>query len=87
MQLRRPVAERVVAAAREALPTRDAVIARQILAADLTLLADLDYQIHAAETALGTLLPRSPYATLTSVPRWAVVRAANYAAALGDPQR
>lgn len=87
LQLRRPVAERVVAAAREALPTRDAVIARQILAADLVLLADLDDQIQAAETALGTLLPRSPYATLTSVPGWAVVRAANYAAALGDPQR
>lgn len=60
LQLRRPVAEHVVAAA------RDAVIARRLLAADLVLLADLD-QIHAAETALGSLLPRSPYATLTSV--------------------
>ena len=35
LQLRRPVAERLVAAARDALPTRDAVIARRILAADL----------------------------------------------------
>lgn len=70
LQLRRPVAERLVAAARDALPTRDAAIARQILAADLVLLADLDDQIRAAETALESLLPHSPYATLTSVPGW-----------------
>jgi transposase len=87
LQLRRPVAERLVGAARDALPTRDAVIARQILAADLQLMSDLDDQIHAAESALGSLLPRSPYATLTSVPGWAVVRVSNYASALGDPHR
>jgi transposase len=87
LQLRRPVAERLVAAARDALPTRDAVIARRILAADLVLLTDLDDQIQSAQTALGALLPRSPYAMLTSVPGWAVVRVSNYAAALGDPQR
>lgn len=87
LQLRRPLAERLVAAAREALPTRDAAIARRILAADLMLLADLDDQIQYAETALGALLPRSPYATLTSVPGWAVVRVSNYAAAVGDPRR
>ncbi|BBX51411.1 hypothetical protein MPOR_24370 [Mycolicibacterium poriferae] len=63
------------------------MIARRILAADLALLADLDDQIQSAETALGSLLPRSPYATLTSVPGWAVVRVSNYAAALGDPKR
>jgi transposase len=87
LQLRRPLAERLVAAARDALPTRDAVIARRILAADLALLADLEDQIQCAETALGSLLPRSPYATLTSVPGWGVVRVSNYAAALGDPRR
>ncbi|KQH79837.1 MULTISPECIES: IS110 family transposase [Mycobacteriaceae] len=87
LQLRRPVAERLVSAARDALPTRDAVIARQILAADLNLLADLDDQIRSAETALTALLPRSPYATLTTVPGWGVVRVSNYAAALGDPAR
>ena len=87
LQLRHPVAERLVAAARDALPTRDAVVARRILAADLALLTDLDAQIHSAETELGLLLPRSPYATLTSVPGWGVVRVSNYAAALGDPQR
>lgn len=87
LQLRRPVAERLVTAARDALPTRDAVIARQILAADLNLLADLDDQVQSAETALTALLPRSPYATLTTVPGWGVVRVSNYAAALGDPAR
>ncbi|GFM21537.1 MULTISPECIES: IS110 family transposase [Mycobacteriaceae] len=87
LQLRRSVAERVVAAARDALPTRDAGIARRILAADLVLLADLDDQIDTAETELGWLLPRSPYATLTSVPGWGTVRVSNYAAALGDPRR
>jgi transposase len=87
LQLRRPVAERLVAAARDALPTRDAVIARQILAADLNLLADLDEQIQSAETALTALLPRSPYTTLTTVPGWGVVRISNYAAALGNPTR
>lgn len=87
LQLRRPVAERLVAAARDALPTRDAAIARQILAADLNLLAGLDAQIQVAEAALAVLLPRSPFSTLTTVPGWGVVRAANYAAALGDPYR
>jgi hypothetical protein len=36
--------ECLVTAAREALPTTDAVIARRILAADLALLTDLDAQ-------------------------------------------
>ncbi len=87
VQLRRPLAERLVAAAHDALPTRDAVVARRVLAADLKLLADLDIQIEAAETELAALLPRSPFATMTSVPGWGVVRVSNYAAALGDPQR
>lgn len=85
--VRRPVAERVVSAARDALPTRDAVVARRVLAADLGLLADLDTQIESAECELAALLPFSPYATLTSVPGWGVVRVSNYAAALGDPGR
>lgn len=85
LQLRRPVAERLVTAAREALPTTDAVIARRILAADLALLADLDTQVSAAETELATLLPASPFATLTTVPGWGTVRSSNYAAALSDP--
>jgi transposase len=87
VQLRRPVAERLVAAAKDALPTRDAVVARRVLASDVALLADLDSGINDAETELARLLPLSPFSTLTSVPGWGVVRACNYAAALGDPTR
>ena len=87
IQLRRAVAERLVTAAREALATRDGVVARRVLAADLGLLADLDTQVEVAERELAALLPASPYATLTSVPGWGVVRVCNYAAALGDPDR
>ena len=87
VQLRRPIAERLVAAAKDALPTRDAVVARRVLATDVCLLADLDSRINDAETELARLLPRSPFGTLTSVPGWGVVRASNYAAALGDPAR
>lgn len=87
IQLRRPVAERLVAAAKDALPTRDAVVARRVLASDVALLADLDIQIEHAENELAALLPLSPFATLPSVPGWGVVRSSNYAAALGDPDR
>jgi transposase len=87
VQLRRPVAERLVGAAKDALPTRDAVVARRVLASDVALLADLDARIVDAETELARLLPLSPFSTLTSVPGWGVVRVSNYAAALGDPDR
>ena len=40
-----------------------------------TLLADLDAQVAAAEATLAGLLPSSPFAPLTSVPGWGVVRA------------
>ena len=42
LQIRKPVADRLVQAARDALPTAGAVVARAVLAADLALLADLD---------------------------------------------
>lgn len=87
LQVRRTVAERIVGAARNALPTLDAAVARQVLAADLALLGDLDAQVCSAETALARLLPNSPFATLTSVPGWGTVRAGNYGAAIGDPAR
>jgi transposase len=87
VQLRRPVAERLITAARDALPTRDAVVARRVLATDVCLLTDLDSRIEQAEAELAGLLPLSPFETLTSVPGWGVVRVANYAAALGDPAR
>jgi transposase len=87
VRLRRELAERLVSAAREALPVADAAVARRVLAADVALLVDLDIQIAAAETELAALIPHSPFSTLTSVPGWGVVRVANYAAALGDPNR
>jgi transposase len=87
IQLCQPVAQRLVAVARDALPTRDAVMARRVLATDMGLLAVLDTQINAAEAELARLVPRSAFATLTSVPGWGVVRVSNYAAALGDPGR
>jgi transposase len=54
------VAERLVAAARVALPTDQAVVARRVLADDLALLASLDGQIGEVEQQLGGLLPATP---------------------------
>lgn len=87
VQVRHPLAQRLVAAARDALPTREAEVARQVLAADLVLLAGLDAQVQAAETAMAGLLPGSAFATLGSVPGWGTVRVGNYGAAVGDPSR
>ena len=81
------MAARLVAAARDALPTRDAAVAREMVANDLQLLAALDQQIDQAEDQLDTLLPRTPFAVLTTVPGWGVVRASAYGAAVGDPGR
>ena len=82
-----PVADRLVAAARDALPTRDATAAREVLAEDLALLSILDAQVRAADEHLARLLPGSPFAPLTSAPGWGVVRATGYGAAVGDPAR
>jgi transposase len=87
LQVRQLMAERLVAAARDALPTADAAVARQVLAADLRLLRELDREIAVTEQELAILLPDSPFSTLTTVPGWGVVRAANYARAVGDPNR
>lgn len=82
-----PVASRLVDAARDALPTRDSVIARQVLKADLALLRDLDAQVAAAEQAMTELLPATPYRTLSTVPGWGLVRVCSYGAARGEPSR
>lgn len=87
LRICKPQADKLIAAARDALPMPDAPVARQVLAADLALLADLDAQVEQAEAQLARLLPLSPFRTLTSVPGWGVVRAGNYAGALGDPTR
>jgi transposase len=83
----RTTAGRLVAAARVALPTLGADVARQALATDMVLLAQLETQIAAVEERLAALLPSTEYAVLTSAPGWGVVRAAQYAGALGSPKR
>jgi transposase len=87
LRVRRSTTERLVAAARAALPSAEAQVARQVLADDLALLACLDAQIAAAEARLDQLLPDTPFAPLTTVPGWGTVRAANYGAAVGDLDR
>lgn len=85
--VQRRMASRLVAAARDALPTRDAVVAREMVTNDLKMLQVLDQQVAHAEEQLGLLLPRTPFTVLTTVPGWATVRASAYGAAVGDPSR
>ena len=87
LQIRRPIADKLVEAARNALPMPDAAVARAVLAADLALLSDLDSQIDAATAELARLVPVSPFAPLLTVKGWGAVRAGNYGGALGDPTR
>jgi transposase len=87
LRVRRSAADRLVAAARAALPAPEAVVARRVLADDLALLACLDAQIAAAEAQMARLLPDTPFAPLFTVPGWGTVRAANYGAAVGDLDR
>jgi transposase len=81
------VAERLVTAARQAVVVPEAAVARQVLAADLELLADLDTQVADAETRIRGLIPATRYAVLCSGPGWGHVRVGAYAAAVGDPGR
>ena len=81
------VAQRLVEAARQALPTETAIVARTIAAADLALLADLDGQVAEATVRIGELIPATPYAVLLTGPGWADARVGAYAAAVGDPGR
>ena len=87
LRVRRSTTERLVTAARAALPCLEAPVARQVLADDLVLLSCLDAQIAAAEAKMAQLLPKTPFAPLTTVPGWGIVRAANYGAAVGDLDR
>ena len=85
--VRAAVAERLVEAARIAIPTDQATVARAVLADDLALLEHLEDQIAAIDQQLEGLLPATPLAMLTSVPGWGTVRAARYGAAVGDLAR
>lgn len=87
VQVTRSRAQRLVAAARDALPLPGAPVARRVLDEDLALLADLDTQISGADAELARLLPATAFATLPTVPGWGVTRAAKYGAAVGDPVR
>lgn len=87
VNVQRKVAERFVAAARAAVPLQGATTARRVLAADLALLETLERHVAEAETELARILPVTPFYILTTTPGWALVRAARYGAALGDPAR
>jgi len=79
----------VVQAAANALVLTPAVAAAHagVLASDVRLLGEMDGEIARTEVALGEVLPRTPAAILTTIPRVGVVRASAYGAALGDPTR
>lgn len=87
VRMTRPLAERIVEAARQALPVPGAEVARRLLSADLALLARLDQEIAEADAQIETLLPRTPFGVLRSVPGWGPARVAAYGAAVGDPER
>ena len=87
LHIRRPTADKLIAAAKDALPMPDAAVARAVLAADLALLGDLDAQINAADAELARLVPQSPFKPLLTVKGWGAVRAGNYGGSLGDPAR
>ena len=87
LQIRKAMADKLAAAAKDALPTPDAAVARAVLAVDLALLTDPDAQIEAATAELARLVPLSPFKTLLTVKGWGAVRAGNYGGALGDPAR
>ncbi len=80
-------AERLIEAARQALPAADAAVAREAVAADLRVMGELQSQIAVAEEQLERLLPATPYAVLTTTLGWATVRASLYGAGVGDPRR
>lgn len=87
VQVRKPTADKLISAARDALTTRDSAVARTVLAADLVLLTELDTQVETAAGELARLLPGSPFSPLLTVPGWGPSRVGDYGGALGDPTR
>jgi transposase len=87
VHMTRPLAERIVDAARNALLVPGADIARRLLVADLDLLGDIDTQIGVADAEIAALLPATSFAVLRTVPGWGSLRVAAYGAAVGDPER
>jgi transposase len=89
VRVTRAKAALVIEAARQALGLPEAVaeVHRRILASDAALLVRLDSEIATIEEQLAQVLPRTPAAILTTIPRVAVVRASMYGAGIGDPSR
>jgi transposase len=87
VRMTQPLAERIVAAARLALPVPGAGVSRRLLADDLKLLGDIEAQITEADERIETLLPQTPFGVLTTTPGWGPIRVAGYGAAVGDPQK
>src|SRR6476646_5007615 len=89
VRVTRAKAARVIEAAHQALGLPEAIaeVHRRILATDAAALVRLDAEIDRIEKDLAEVLPRTPAAILTTMPRVAVVRASMYGAALGAPSR
>jgi transposase len=89
VRVRRPKALEITGAARAALtlPQEVAGVHARVLARDVELLGRLDEQVAWAEDGLAEVLPLTPAGILTTIPRVAVVRASNYGAGVGDPER
>lgn len=89
VQMTRPKAEQVVAAARVALrlPVTERRAPLVVLAADWALFEALDHQIRDASAALTDLLPKTPAGILVGIPGVGVLTASAYGAAIGDPNR
>lgn len=82
-----PLAEKIVDAARLALPVPGAEVSRRLLAADLELLNDIETQLAEADAHIEALLPLTPFGVLITAPGWGPARVGNYGAAVGDPER
>lgn len=84
-----PKAAAIIDAARRSLrlpePERQARLA--IVRSDAARLRELFTELAIADATIETLLEATPAAVLTSLPGVGAVRAADYAAALGDPAR
>lgn len=75
VRVSRPMADRLVTAARQSIPTGDAGVARAVLTADLALLDSLDVHITQAEGNIDRLVSQTAYGVLTTVPGWQTLRA------------
>jgi transposase len=87
VQLHPAMAHCLVSTARVALTCEPVAAARVVLAQDLEVLKVLEAQVTAAEQHLAALVERTRFAVLTTTPGWSAVRAASYAAAVGDLAR